>query len=848
VFRLAVRNLLANRRRTALVVLAVMIGVSIVCGTLVFSDTLRAAFRQQLLGGTQGAELVVSSRADEASPISAPASIRSSLVRRIRLVPGVAAAAGQIRGAATIVGRDGQPVTTLGAQTEAISDLRRPFTGLRIVAGRPPHGPSEVAIDETTARRQHFVVGDTVAIGTASPERPFRISGIVRYAGAGLGGGPLAVFSMATARALYDQIDRVNLIYVAVVKGASERSVTAAIGRLIGRQLVVRSAAAQANAELESVTSRLTSVTGGLIAFGVVAALLGAFAIFNALSIAITQRSREFALLRALGATRGQLVTAVVVEAVVVGLLGSIAGLALGFGIAAAIKGVFSATGQQLPSTALVLSIRTVAVALGGGVVVSAAAGVLPAWRATRVAPLEALRSAEPGEEERQGWRRVRRVAVPLLFEAIGVGVAFGLRGHSSNSQLVAGIVGAVLLLAAAIALIPELVGGVAGLASRPLHRRGGIPARFALENTVRNPARTAAGASGLMVGLALVLFVTVYANGVRSSSRQAITRNVLGDFTIQSTNGTTPFPSSVATIAGRAPGVVATSSLLTAPARLGRSSTLTATGLDPATIGDGYRFDWVDGSNSILTNLGNDEVLVERQTALAAGLHVDDTAVLRTETGLQTRVTVAGIYRDSVLLHGFVLPVARFLRLFPRRELSTVFVRLAPGASSAVAARALRRGLRRFPGVVARSQQQLRDSVGGRVHALVLLLYALLALSVLLALLSIVNTLTLSIHARTRELGLLRAVGMTPGQASAMIRYESLICGTIGTVAGVGVGLLVAFIVAHALTTQGIVFAVPWLVVAISLVLGMLAGLLAALIPAARAARVDVLTAIAYE
>lgn len=829
-------------------VLAVLIGVSIVCGTLVFSDTLRAAFRQQLVGGTKGAELVVSSRADNASQISAPATIPTALTKRIRRLSGVSAAAGQIRRPATIVGRNGKPVTTLGTQTEAVSYLQRPFAGLRIVAGHPPRAPSQVAIDETTANREQFRVGETVAIETASPERTFRISGIVRYAGAGLGGGPLAVFDMATARALYGLTGRVDLIYVALVKDASEKPIAATIGRLIGPQLVVRTTTGQANAELQSVTSRLTSVTGGLIAFGVVAALLGAFAIFNALSIAITQRAREFALLRALGATRRQLLTAVVVEAVVVGLLGSIAGLALGFGIAAAIRAVFSATGQALPSTTLVLSVRTIVVALGGGIIVSAAAGLLPAWRATRVAPLEALRSAEPFEEPEHGWRRVQRVAIPLLLEAVGVGVAFGLRGHSSNSQLAAGIAGAVLLLAASIALIPQLVGGVGRLASRPLDWRGGVPARFALENTVRNPARTTAAASGLMVGLALVLFVTVYANGVRSSSRQAITRNVLGAFTIESTDGTTPFPPVVATIAGKAPGVVATSSLMTAPARLGRSATVTATGLDPATIGDGYRFDWVDGSDLALTYLGNNQVLVERQTALAAGLHVGERTVLRTETGLRARVMVAGIYRDPALLRGFALPLARFARLFNQRELSAVFVRLGPGASSAAAAKALRRGLRRFPGVVARSQQQLRDSVGGRVHALVLLLYALLALSALLALLSIVNTLTLSIHSRTRELGLLRAVGMTPGQARSMIRFESLICGTIGTIAGVGVGLLVSFIVAHALTTQGIAFAVPWLVVGIALVLGMLAGWLAALIPAARAARVDVLAAIAYE
>jgi putative ABC transport system permease protein len=848
VVRLGLRNVFARRGRMVLVTGAVVIGVAIVCGTLVFTDTIRAAFRQQFLGSSTGAELVISSLADEASSISAPAAIPDSLVRRIRQLAGVSAAAGQIRAPATIVGRNGKVITTLGATAQAVSYLRHPFTGLQIVAGHPPRGPTEVAIDESTAEREHFRLGETVPVVTAQPEHTFTISGIVRYAGAALGGGPLAVFSLPTARALYGRVGKVDLIYVALTDGASTTATTAAIRRVIGRRLVVRSAAAQADAELQSVTSRLTSVTGGLLAFGIVAALLGAFAVFNALSIAISQRSREFALLRALGSTRRQLLVAVVAEAAVLGLIGSVIGLGVGFGIAAAIRAVFSAAGQDLPSADLVLSVRTVLVGLGGGVAISVAAGLLPAWRATRVAPLEALRTAEPAPPERRGLRRASRLAVPAVLAAAGVGVAFGLRGNTANGQLAAGIVGAVMLLAAAIALVPELVASFSGIASRPLDRRGGISARLALENAVRNPARTAAGASGLMVGIALVLFVTVYANGVRTSSRQAVARNVLGDFTIQNRDGTSSFPAAVAMLAQHAPGVVATSAIRTAPARIGRSGSVTATGIDPNTIGDGYRFDWVDGSNAAVVDLSDRQVLVERQTALAAGLHVGSRTVITTETGLGAPVVVAGIYRDPALLQGFVLPVAHFDRLFAQRELAAVFVRLGPGASAGAAATALRHSLRPFPGVIIRSLAQLRNAVGGRVHALVLLLYAFLALSVLLALLSIVNTLTLSIHSRTRELGLLRAVGMTPAQASAMIRFESLITGILGTVVGTIVGLAISWVVAHALTAQGIAFAVPWLVVVAALVLGILAGLLAALIPAARAARIDVLAAIAYE
>ena len=345
-----------------------------------------------------------------------------------------AAAAGQIRGPATIVGVNGKAITSLGQAAQAVSYLRHPFTGLQIVAGRPPRGPTEVAIDESTAEREHFRIGDTVPVVTAHPEHTFTISGIVRYAGAALGGGPLAVFSLPIARALYGRLGKVDLIYVALAHGASTTATTAAIRRaeLLARRPQrggsgrCRAPERHEQAHLGHRRTARVRDRGGAA---------GAFAVFNALSIAISQRSREFALLRALGSTRRQLVAAVVAEATVLGLIGSVIGLGVGFGIAAAIRAVFSAAGQDLPSADLVLSVRTVLVGLGGGVAISVAAGLLPAWHATRVAPLEALRTAEPAPLERRGWRRGTRLGVPAVLAAAGVGVAFGLRGSTANSR-----------------------------------------------------------------------------------------------------------------------------------------------------------------------------------------------------------------------------------------------------------------------------------------------------------------------------------------------------------------------------------------------------------------------------
>jgi putative ABC transport system permease protein len=847
VTRFALRNLLARRRSAALTAVAVLVGVAMVSGTLVFTDTIHSAFRQSFSNSASGADVIVASRQDLSSPISAPASMSVSLVKRIRRLPGVAAAEGQIQDTATIVGRNGKAITSIGAPTLALSYVPPPFTGLTFVAGSRPQGSDEVAIDEQTALNQHYRVGDLVPIVTGQPVRSFRISGVARFGNASIGGARFAVFDLGTARGLYGKEGKVDLIYVAADDGTTAGAIVREIRPLLSPELVVRTAQQQVNADVQRVSAQLSILTGGLLAFGFIAVFVGAFVIFNTFSITVAQRIREFALLRALGATQLQVLGAVLLEAAGIGLLASIAGIAGGLGVAAAIRALFSGIGFNLPSASLVLATRTIAVGLAVGVLVTVAAGVLPAWRATRVAPLEALRESVGLQRPRVGWRRFVPVIPALVLALAGVLLAF-VSGGSTSARLTASAVGAVMLVVAIVALVPAIVRRLSRVVSWPLERGGRILPRLARENAARNPGRTAVSASGLMIGLALVLFVTVYANGLRTSTTQIINRTLLGDFTIQSQNGTSLIPAASARVAAFAPGVLATSPLKTAVARIGSVGDVNAVGIDPTTFGDVYRFDWIDGSNATLAGLTPGQVLVEHDTATAAGLHVGSRTVVRTETGLTEAVTVAGIYRDRALLHGFALPVTEFDQIFHQDELTDVFVKLSPGANQAAAGAALRQGLRQFPGVVARSQSQLRAQVAGRVNSILVLFYALVALSVLMALLGIVNTLTLSIHERTRELGILRAVGMTPDQARGMIRDESVITAAIGTIVGLVLGLALAWIITRALTEQGIVFAVPWLQVGVLLVLGLLAGVLASLAPAARAARIDVLAAIAHE
>ena len=846
ILQFSLRNLIARRRRVALSALAVFVGVSMICGTFVFTDTIGAAFHQLFSDTAGGADLIVSSRENTSSPSGAPAVTHTALVAKIRRLPGVKAAYGQISDVATIVGRHGQVLKTTGSPTLAVSYMPPPFTGMSFVKGERPRGPHEVAIDQATANSQGYRVGDQIPIVTGEPVQRFKVSGIVALGGASLGGASFAMFDLSTARILYGKQGRVDLIFVAGAKGASRSTLLAEIGPLLSPELVARTAQAQVDSDAGRLSSQLQILTDGLLAFGLIAVFVGAFVIFNTFSITIAQRSREFALLRALGAVRRQVLASVLIEAAAIGALASLAGLGGGLLAAGAIRALLSGAGFELPSTGLVLEARTIVVGLGVGVLVTVAAGLVPALRATRVAPLEALReSAAPSTPAaRRTWPTALAAAV---LGIAGLALVF-LSSGSTGARLEASAVGAVLLVLAIVLTTPLTVRRLTAVIAWPLERRGRILGRLARENATRNPGRTAVSASSLMIGLALVLFVTVYASGLRASTSAIIKQTFLGDFTVESQDGTSSIPAASARAVAGVPGLLAISSLKTASAHLAGAGEVTAEGFDPTTIGSVYRFHWIDGSRATLEDLTPADTIVEQDTARSAHLKVGDQASLRTETGRRITLTVRGIYADRALLGGFALPIESFDTIFHQTRLQEVFVKLAPGANRAQAASALNQDLSAFPGVVARSENQLRSTVSGRVNSILLLFYALLAMSVLMALLGIVNTLTLSIHERTRELGMLRALGMTSRQARILIRDESVMTAALGSVVGVLLGLFLAWIVTRALSSEGVVFAVPWAQVVGLLAVGLLAGVLAAVAPAARAARIDVLGAIAHE
>jgi putative ABC transport system permease protein len=844
-YSLTLRSLFARRRRVALTSLAVLLGVAMVAGTFVFTDTIHRAYTQLFRGQAAGAQIVVGSKQGLYSSNNPPASIPAALVARINRLPGVATAQGQISGVAGLVDKHGRIVKGTGSTTLAVSFLSQPFGGFQFVTGTVPSGPAEVALEQSVAARNGYRVGDEVSIVTGEPARRFRVSGLVSVGGATSAGPTVAVFDSKTAAALYNKIGRVDLVYVAAANGTTPAALKREIAPLLPQGVSAQTVPQAVDADLTQINDQLGVLIGGLLAFGLLAVFVSAFVIVGTLSITLASRTRELAVLRALGATRRQALGAVILESGLVGILSSVGGLALGLAVALGIRALLGLAGTEVPSTGLVLEPRTLAISFGLGLLVTIAAGLPPALRATRVSPIEAMRaSSAPVARDRPSWATMALAAVLALAGAALVLV----RPSSTSTQLQTSTAGAVLLVLAGVLLSPLVVRRVGIVLAWPLERGDRVLGRLARENAIRTPARTAITASSLMIGLALVLFVSVYIGGVRTSARRAIDHTFVADFAIGNQDGTSSIPAASVRAVATVPDLMAVSSLKDASAAIVGAGTVTASGFDPSTFGQVYRFDWVGSSVPTVPALGAGDVLVERDTARAAHLRVGERVQIKTAGGLGRQLTVRGIYADTGLLRGVAMPVAEFDQLFNQDRLQQVFIKLQPGSDLVGAEAQLRQSLSTLPGVVVRSEQQLRDQAARRVDHVLLLFYALLAMSAVMALLGILTALTLSIHERTRELGILRAVGMTRAQARKLIRDESLITAEVGTLIGIVLGIAIAWIVTRALSSEGIAFSVPWPELGLLVVVGLTVGVLASLPAAARAARVDVLSAIAHE
>ena len=836
--RVALRGLLARKTRLALTALAVALGVTLISGTYVFTDTINSSFDRIFSEAYKSTDVVVTPNDEVAlnengdlPPIDAAA------VGRVEAVDGVENVEGSIFDqGGTFLTKEGEPFAAQGPKFVASAFDDERFGGFSYAEGRRPQTPGEVAIDKATARKEGFAVGDQFEIQAETPRKAYTITGLTQVAGvASYGGAAVALLTLPEAQRITGKVGKFDEIDLTVRQGEDAEAVSKAIRAELPPSLDVRTGEAEAADQSADIRDDLGFLQTALLAFAGISLFVGAFIIFNTFSITVAQRAREFALLRTLGASRGQVLRSVLGEGLVLGVLGSLIGLALGILVAAGLRALFKAIGFELPSTGTVLAARTVYVSLAVGVIVTLVSSLAPALRATRVPPVAALREGVALPATRSS-----RLAFPLALVLTGLGVAAIVVGlfaglGDSPALLCVGLGAGATFLGVAL-LSPRLVGPIASVVGWPIEKRFGVTGRLARENTVRQPGRTAVTSAALMVGVALVAFATIFAAGAKSTINDAIDAGLRGQAVLQNQDGFSPFASAATQRVAGIDGVGSVAALRFVDARVdGQEEGVT--GVDARTFPALYK--------TALPPLTDTTVVVGKDYAEEHALGVGDTVRLTTATARQLALRVAGVIDDKGLLLGD-LTISNDLvtRDFGQTKDSLVIVGYTGGPATK---RAIDAAIRTdFPQVEALTAEEFKDNQSGQVDQLLVLIYALLALTVIVAMFGIVNTLVLSVTERTRELGMMRAIGTSRRQVKRVIRYEAVITAMIGGVLGIVLGVFLALLVSR--TIDDFSLTIPYVLLLVLFLAAALAGVIAAVLPARRASRLNVLEALAYE
>ncbi|HEX4324200.1 MAG TPA: FtsX-like permease family protein [Gaiellaceae bacterium] len=851
----ALKGLAGRKLRAALTAIAIILGVAMISGTYVLTDTINSAFTSIFTQTYQNADAIISGKTaftnDNGNGVQAP-SFPQSLLPKVQALPDVKEAAGSVTDDQTkLVGRDGKVISTHGAPGLAFSvnpTGDQSFNPLKLTAGRWPNGPDEIAIDSSIASSKNYALGDMIGIERNGPVKQFRVVGIATLPGVSIGSATISVFDLPTLQKLLGRVGMLDLIRVQAKSGVPTSRLIAQIKPLLPPSAQVRNVAAQVKEDKKSVNGFTSFIRYFLLAFAAIALFVGSFVIANTLSITIAQRTREFATLRTLGATRKQIRRAVVIEALVIGILGSITGLFLGLALAKGLEAVFKSIGIDLPTAGTVFATRTVVVCLLVGTIVTLLASLRPARRAMRVPPIAAVREgAELPRGRFARWTPYVSAATLLLGILL---LVYGVLAHNlaTGTRLFSLGVGILLLFFGVSANAERVVRPLASVLGWPAARLGGAAGALARDNTKRNPKRTASTASALMIGLALVTFVAILGQGIRSSFESAVDDLFKANYALTADDTFTPLTIAAEKAVAKAPGVTTVSGIRAGSAKVfGKVENLT--GAD-AQLTKVVHLDWKEGSNAVPAELGQTGAFVDDKYAKKHHLHIGSPLTLETPTAKHLHVKVDGVFKlpkGGSPFGTVTISNALFDANYVDPQNEMAFVNIKGGVTDANTA-ALNKAVADFADAKIQTHEQFKASFEKPLNSILSLLYVLLALSVVVSLFGIVNTLVLTVFERTREIGMLRAVGLTRRQTRRMIRNESIVTSLIGAALGIVVGFFLGLLVTHALSDEGIVFAVPWVSLVFFVIAAIIIGILAAIWPARRAANLNVLQALQYE
>ncbi|MGW4912064.1 ABC transporter permease [Streptomyces sp. NPDC004270] len=841
-FRTALRNVLAHKARLLMTVLAVMLGVAFVSGTLVFTNTISDAYQNSSAKGFKGVDVAVQAKYQDSKgdKVGKTPDLTQAVLDKAAKVPGAASATGVVTGFTAIADKDGKLIgggwQSEGGNYWGTKDARYP-----LVSGHAPSGKGEVLIDSKTAERAGYRVGDTVRISVDGPVLTPTVAGIFTTDDGNVAaGGSLALFDTATAQQLFGKTGTYDEIDVTAKSGTAQATLKSQLDQALPKKLVETTTGHQlADDQAKAIAAGMSGLRQGLLVFAGIALFVGTFIIANTFTMLVAQRTKELALLRAVGASRRQVTRSVLIEAFVVGAVAGVAGLVAGIGIGAGLRALMGSFGATVPDGPLVVSGGTVAAALAVGVVITMLAAWLPGRRAAKIPPVAAMSALHSAPTTKS---LVLRNTIGALFSAAGVTVILAATTmEGSDGQAPMGL-GAVLLIIGVFVLTPLLSRPLIAAAA-PLLRGFGVSGKLARQNSVRNPRRTAATASALMIGLTLITGMTVMAGSLQKSIDKMASSAVRADYVVSMANGN-PLSPDVARKLATADGVTASSPLRNAASRIDGDSEY-LTGVNGPAIGKLTDLTVDNGSFKV----GGSDVVVDDDTAKSHGWKAGSSFTVHYEDGKAQKLTVAGVYEGNELISGIMLDNAVLTPHQTDPADMQVMVRTADGASGAAKDK-LEKVLGSNPAIKVQDKQDLSDSIAQAFTLILNMVYGLLAMAVIVAVLGVINTLAMSVFERQQEIGMLRAIGLDRKAVKRMVRLESLVISLFGGVLGLGLGVFFGWaagrLVGAKMPTYELVL--PWSRMALFLVLAGLVGVLAALWPARRAARLNMLAAIKSE